>query len=169
MRAAAFCILLLLAATGCAGTREGQEKPPDERYGHRFDDEGPEGRRTLDVTPAASEAEYFHYPAVIDTVHVRPASFQSDLAEGGQVPVEILVKGSIPDSCTELHDVEQSRAGHMVDMRLTMRKPQGGVCAQVIRPFRFYLELDGLYGPGSYTLSLNGKVFTFTIRPEGTS
>ena len=34
----------------------------------------------------------------------------------------------------------------------------------VVRPFRFYLNLDGLYEPGAYTLKLNDRVFPFTLR-----
>ncbi|MEX0600492.1 MAG: hypothetical protein WD021_11235 [Rhodothermales bacterium] len=148
----------------CTGSKE-VEAPPDERFGHRFVDQGPEGRRTIDVTPPRSGAEFYYYPAVIDTVQVRPASFTTGLAESGQVPVEVLVKGSLPDACTELHDVDQERMGHLIEIRLEMRRPRGVVCAAVARPYRFYLALDGLYGPGSYTLKLNRKVFPFGIRP----
>jgi hypothetical protein len=157
------CVPLLVS---CSGSRE-VESPPDERFGHRFEDRGPEGRRTLDVTPVGSEARYFSYPAVVDTVHARPASFQSDLVENGRVPVEILVKGSLPDACSELHEARQERAGHIINMRLEMRRPQGAVCATVVRPFRFYLQLDGTFEPGSYTIRLNHDVYTFSVRgPE---
>jgi len=34
----------------------------------------------------------------------------------------------------------------------------------VMRPYRFYLRLDGTYGEGSYTLKLNNRVFPFSVR-----
>ncbi len=165
-RPAAILGVLLLAS--CAGSREA-EVAPDEHYGHRYDDRGPEGRRTLEVAPPAADVEFFYYPAVLDSVHFRPASVESDLAENGAVPVETVIKGSLPDACSELHDLKQERAGHIVRMRLEMRRPQGAVCAMVVRPFRFYVTLEGLYPPGSYTLKLNNRVYTFTVRGTGYS
>lgn len=156
-------VLLASIQVSCVGSKA-VEAPPDEQFGHRYDDRGPEGRRTLEVRSPASNATYFYYPAVVDTVHARHASFQSDVVENGRVPVEILVKGSLPDACSELHDARQERSGHIIKMRVEMRRPQGAVCARVIRPFRFYQTLDGTYAPGSYTLKLNGWVHTFSVR-----
>ena len=45
-----------------------------------------------------------------------------------------------------------------------MRQPIDEVCAQVVRPFRFYLILEGGFVPGSYTLTLNGAAHPFRIR-----
>lgn len=156
-------ILLAPLLVSCSGSREA-ESLPDQRFGHRFEDRGPEGRRTLDVAPADSGTRYFYYPAVVDTVHARPASFRSDLVENDRVPVEVLIKGSLPDACSDLHAVRQERAGHIINVRLEMRRPQGAVCATVVRPFRFYLMLDGTYPAGSYTLKLNRWVYTFSVR-----
>ena len=35
---------------------------------------------------------------------------------------------------------------------------------QVLRPFRFYLPLEGVFEPGSYTLKVNGAATPFRIR-----
>ena len=156
-------IAVLLLLTSCLGPRNA-EIPSEEIYGHRNSAEGPGGRRTLTVTQPDSAESYFYYPAVFDTVHVRPAFFGSEHVENQQVPVEVLVKGSLPDACSELHDVSQERYGHIIEVTLQTRRPQGAVCATVIRPFRFYLKLEGMYGTGSYTLKLNNKPIPFTVR-----
>lgn len=158
------CVLMSVALSACLGSRE-VEKPPDERYGHRFESEGPEGRRTIAILPPDSAESYFYYPAVFDTVHVRPAPLTGDVAVNSEVPVEILVKGSMPDGCTAMHDVSQERFGHIIHVRVEMRKPEGSVCTRVIRPYRFYLRLDGTYGEGHYTLKMNNRVFPFAVRP----
>ena len=159
-------MLLSAALAGCVGSRE-VEVPPDEQYGHRFETEGPEGRRTFEITPADTSLSYFYYPAAVDTVHIRPAPFESPDVEDQQVPVEVLVKGALPDACSELHDVDQERFGHIIEMRVQMRRPQGAVCASVLRPYRFYVRLEGFYGAGSYTLKLNNRAHTFSVRgPE---
>lgn len=147
--------------SACAASRD-VERPPDDRFGHRFEEQGPEGRRTIAVLPPDSAVTYFYYPVVIDTVHVRPAVFDSLAAL--LVPVEVLVKGSLPDGCTELHDVLQERFGHIIHLNIRMRRPQGAVCTRVHRPYRFYVRLDGLYEEGHYTLKLNERVYPFSIR-----
>ncbi len=158
----AYALVILLFA-GCLPSRPA-ELPPDDRFGNRIEGEGPDGRRTVVVTPPDSGRTYLYYPAVYDTVHVRPAA-PSDAHT--PVPVEVLVKGAFPDACMEMHEVKQKRTGHLIEVTLTMRKPQGAVCASVLRPYRFYLSLEGLYEPGNYTLKLNGKAHPFTIRaPE---
>ncbi|QXD17155.1 hypothetical protein GQ464_005100 [Rhodocaloribacter litoris] len=152
---------LLWAA--CLGGRP-SEPPPDERFGHRYEERGPEGRRTVVITPPDSGRVYTYYPIVYDTLHVRPAR------PGGPddaVPVEVLVKGAFPDACMELHDVRQTRYDHLIEVEIEMRKPRGAICAMVLRPYRFYFLLEGRYAPGNYTLKLNGNVHPFTVRaPE---
>lgn len=148
----------------CVGSREA-DVPPDERFGHRFEESGPEGRRTIAILPADSAVSYFYYPAVLDTVHIRPAPFTSPAAAGAEVPVEVLVKGSLPDGCTELNDVTQERYGHIIVMKVETRRPQGAVCTRVMRPFRFYVRLEGMYGPGSFTLKINDRYYPFSVDP----
>lgn len=160
-----FCLLAALLGTGCLGARETEEQPPDERFGHRYTDDGPEGRDTIVIAPPDSVQRYFVYPAVYDSVYVRPAPFGAPaLGEAPETQVEVLVKGAFPDACAVLHDVEQARFGNLIDVTLAMRKPEGAVCAAVRRPYRFYLLLDGVYEPGHYTLTLNGIVHPFEVR-----
>lgn len=157
--------MLLSVFWGCIGSKE-VERLPDEQFGHRYEEEGPEGRRTIIISPADSAESYFYYPAVFDTVTVRPALFGTQAEMDGAVPVEILVKGAIPDGCTQLHDVSQERSGHIIEVDFQMRRPQGAVCTQVRRPYRFYLQLAGTYSPGNYTLKLNDRAIPFTVRRQ---
>jgi hypothetical protein len=82
--------------------------------------------------------------------------------------VEVLVKGALPDACSALDAVTQRQTGHFVTLALTMRQPRGAVCAQVVRPYRFYVRLDSLFEAGSYTLTLNGRTVPFQIRTAPT-
>ena len=158
----AFVLLGLVA--GCVGSRSAEEVSPDEQFGHRYDTEGPDGRRTITIAPADSEQDYFYYPATFDSVNVRPAPFVVGLpAEGQDVEVEVLIKGAFPDACMELHRVEQERAGHIINATLEMRRAQGSICASVRRPYRFYMMLEGRYSVGNYTLKLNGEPISFQV------
>ena len=150
-------LLSLLALAACTGAGRATA---DQRYGTRTDGWGPDGRETLLLAPPADSSGVFTYAAVVDSVAVRAAA---PGAPGEAVPVEVLVKGALPDACSALDAVTQERTGHFVTMALTMHQPRGAVCAQVVRPFRFYVRLDGLFVPGSYTLRLNGRVTPFQI------
>lgn len=155
--------LVLLAATlaACSGMR--QEVPAEERFGVRPDSLD-DGSERLDIAAPDSAQDYFYALAILESVSVRHAPFpEADSAQG--VPVEVLVKGALPDACTELHRVSQERTARLISVELTMRRPRGAVCATVVRPYRFYLLLDGTYAPGAYSLSVNGTAKPFEIRP----
>ncbi len=159
-------LLLLVAAStvvlaACAGGA-GSQAPERDRFGYRVGGVGPDGRETVLLTPVSDSTRYLFFPAVVDSVAIRPAGRP---ATGDAVAVEVLVKGTLPDACAQLTEAEQQRQSHYVTVDLTMRQPLESVCAQVVRPFRFYLMLDGAYEAGSYTLTLNGTTYPFQILP----
>ena len=157
-------LLGLVSVAACTGSRP-DEVPPDERYGHRYEDEGPRGRRTIALTPPPEDEAYFTYPLIVDSVQVRHAPLDPARPPQSQaVEVEVLVKGAFPDGCYTLHDLDQERLGHFVNVTLTMRKPEGAMCTMALRPLRFYFALDGLYEVGAYRLMLNGDPYPFTVR-----
>lgn len=159
-------LLLVGLTTGCVGSRSAEDVPPDQQFGHRYDDDGPQGRMTIAITPADGSIDYFYYPATFDSVHIRPAPFDpASPAEMQQVDVEVLVKGAFPDACMELHAIEQERAGNIINATLEMRRARGAICASVHRPYRFYVMLTGQYGIGHYTLKLNNTVIPFEVMP----
>lgn len=154
-------VLALLILAGCTTIRR-EEPAPETQFGHR-EEVSDDGRVTTVIAPADGSQVYRFRDASIEEVTVRPAppSLQA-------TPVEVLVKGAFPDSCTELHEAVQSRTAAIVSVKLTTRRPQGALCAAVIRPFRFYLLLEGSYEPGPYTLRLNGEAYPFEIRSPQT-
>lgn len=160
---AAAALALAAGLAACAGA--GRPRPPDDEFGHRYGGVAPDGRETVLLAPPDSNVAYVTLPAVLDSVVVRPA--RAGAPAGAEVAVEALVKGTLPDACTVLDEAVQERASHLVRVTLTMRQPHGALCAQVVRPFRFYLPLTGAYAPGSYTLFVNGVAYPFRIRAEG--
>lgn len=161
MKAPALLLLAFLFAA-CGGSEEATAPDGDTVYGHRYGTVAPDGRETVFLSSPDSVRRVLIYPAVLDSVAVRlerPAT-----AADMPVRVEVLLKGILPDACSRLENATQVRRGHLIDVELTIRQPRGRACALVVRPFRFYLPLDGTYGPGSYTLKVNGAVLLFRIR-----
>lgn len=159
MRAALLSLIAALALAACAGSGS---TSPDDAFGHRYEGTAPDGRETMILAPPDTAETHFTYPAVLDSVHVRLARVEAP--PGAAVPVEVLIKGALPDACSVLDAVAQERLGHFITVTLTTRRPQGAICAQVVRPFRFYLPLDGFLEPGAYTLRVNDTVHPFRIR-----
>ncbi|MEM6327572.1 MAG: hypothetical protein AAF791_10680 [Bacteroidota bacterium] len=155
-------LLATLALVGCSGGGEATSPDGDETFGHRYGSLAPDGRETVFLSPPDSVRRVLVYPAVLDSVSVRlerPATLRTK-----PVRVEVLLKGVLPDACSRLQNAEQIRRGHLINVDLTIRQPRGRACAQVVRPFRFYLPLDGTFEPGSYTLKVNGAALPFRIR-----
>ena len=159
-------VALSLGLAACSGGGASSDRADRDRFGYRLGGVGPDGRETVLLAPVSDSTRYLLFPAVIDSVAIRPAGRPSP---GDAVAVEVLVKGALPDACAELTDVDQSRQSHYVTVDLTMRQPRETVCAQVVRPFRFYLMLDGAYEAGSYTLTLNDAVHPFQVLPARTA
>ena len=157
------CALFLSVVAGCTGSRAAPE--PDAQFGHRYDNPAPDGSHTIVTTPTLEGETYRIYPASFEAVVVRPAPFVRTVpADTQTVAVEVLIKGALPDACMQLHDFGQERAGNIIRATLQMRRAQSAMCASARRPYRFYVMLEGRYGPGHYTLQLNGEAISFRIR-----
>jgi hypothetical protein len=158
--------VLMLALPACSGLRApdaAEDLPPDERFGHRYEGDAPDRRETMLLQPLEPGVEAFSYPVYLDTVVVRVPHPQTAAAAEAGVPVEVLLKGAIPDGCSSLGEVRQERNVNLLNVTLEMRRPKGAYCTQVVRPFRFYLTLDGRYTPGHYTLKVNDLVQPFQV------
>ena len=156
------CLALLLPfVASCGGTSNsastgGTDDSAVDRFSDLVDDE----RETVMITTAEESAgEFSMSPAVFDTVIVRSVP-----ATGSEARiVEVLLKGYFPDGCSELHDLTQANTEGGQTATLTMRRPQSAICTQVIRPYRFFFELEERFQPGEHTLTVNDKAFRFTV------
>ncbi len=93
-------------------------------------------------------------------------AFQESFPLGVQVEVE----GDLPDSCTELGDVIQTRNEKTGDFIVTLqtKKPLDAVCAQVLSAFDTSFVLEGTDGlpKGDYTVIVNGVKESFTFEVD---
>lgn len=167
-RALLFLIVAgMVVLAGCAGMRGPEDAPPDLRYGHRFDDVGPEGRITLYIEDPENGAEFFTYPVAVDSVTVRYGQFVHGIdPEIQRVAADVVLMSAFAEDCYTLHSLRQRRIGHIIEIELLMRKPRDVACNRVRIPFRHYFVLEGSYRPGHYTMKINDRVAPFQIRPH---
>ena len=95
--------VILVASSGCMSGKSTGE-PVDTGFGNREADEA-DGRSTVVVTSIPNAADY-----AVSSVPYESADVRVGTTSNGSSPVEILVKGSFPDSCTELHGANQTRS-----------------------------------------------------------
>ncbi len=157
----------LMAVILLGGCKTIENLRNEEKFGQREVGTGDDGRQTIVISPADEAVEYRFFDATYESVVIRQAKADPiGNTASSKYKVEVLIKGAFPDSCSELHSIDQQRAGNLILATLTMRRPQGAVCASVLRPYRYYMDLEGTFEPGSYSLKLNESTHPLVIRPS---
>lgn len=91
-------------------------------------------------------------------VHVLPGG------SGGIVASAVaIVRGHLPDVCTEIDEIDQSSLGTRIELRITTRRPFGAVCAQQIVPWERSVQIPGLARGGLYSVVANGVSTSVTV------
>lgn len=89
------------------------------------------------------------------------------MKESFPVQVDLLVKGYLPDPCTELGNIREQLVGNVFNVSLEMRKQKHTdlMCAQVIEPYETTIPLTKVLGisAGEYTVNVNGFETKFTM------
>jgi hypothetical protein len=79
--------------------------------------------------------------------------------------ISVYIKGGLPDGCTSFHDIETTRNGSTVDIKVTIQRPVGVSCPAIYTNFEQYVNLGIDFNFGTtYTLNVNDYSTTF----EGT-
>ena len=73
------------------------------------------------------------------------------------------VKGYLPDSCTRLDAVTQSRQGNLITVSITTLREQDAICLQRIETVERTIPLEGGFLPGQYVLRVNNVAQQFTL------
>jgi inhibitor of cysteine peptidase len=89
------------------------------------------------------------------------------LRESFPVQVGVIVKGDLPDGCTNLGDAKQQLVGKTFNINLETKKLKDGdiMCTQALVPFDTTINLDNVVGisAGEYTVNVNGVSKKFTM------
>jgi inhibitor of cysteine peptidase len=109
---------------------------------------------------AGEESQYEVGQAMVDSIDIT-------LKESFPVQVDVLVKGNLPDGCTELGDAKQQLLGKTFNINLETRKLKDAdvMCTQALVPFEETIALENVVGitAGEYTVNVNGVSKTFVM------
>lgn len=97
-------------------------------------------------------------------------SVEVALLESFPVQVQVIAKGYLEDSCTEIAEIQKQQIDNTFEITITTKKPADAICAQVIKLFEenISLEAEGLK-KGTYTVNVNGKTEEFTLETDNVS
>ncbi len=84
-------------------------------------------------------------------------SFDILLMESFPLQAAIVVRGSLPDGCTQLGEMTQVREGNVLRVTIQTQRPSEAICTMALVPFeqRYTLDILGLER-GEYSVEVNG-------------
>ena len=140
--AASFVALLALSACGEAGNPTPTPPP------------------TGTPTSTTGSGDTIEGKAPVETVEIR-------ILESMPVQVQVVATGYLPDACTKMGEITQSRDGNTFNITIATTRPAEAACAEVINPFVETIPLDvaGL-AAGTYTVNVNGVTGTFELTAD---
>jgi hypothetical protein len=95
--------------------------------------------------------------ATVDSVEIR-------ILESFPVQVQAVIRGSLPDGCTQIDQIAQTREGNAFSVTIATIRPADAICTQVLALFEKVIPLDvaGL-SDGVYTVLVNGVSASFEL------
>jgi hypothetical protein len=105
-------------------------------------------------TPAGG---FVHGEAMVESIDIL-------ILESFPVQVNVLVRGNLPDGCTEIDEALVDQQGNTFNVNLTTRRPAEIPCTEALVPFEHTvpLEVHGLPA-GDYTVVVNGVEGVFNL------
>jgi hypothetical protein len=77
------------------------------------------------------------------------------------------VQGEVGDGCASLVPPTQARKGNVIDLNLDVQRPSSGPCTMILQLLDRWIDLDGTFTPGEYTLNAEAKSVTFKLIDDG--
>lgn len=98
--------------------------------------------------------------APVERIEVHPLG-------GHRFAAQLVVRGVLPDACTDLDDVRRRRSGRDFEITLTMRRRPGRDCGSGPEPYEKWIALylePGDYG--HYRVAVNGVAGSFYVSSD---
>mgnify|MGYP001047557168 CR=1 FL=1 len=140
--AAVFITLALLAAACSSQVTPAPVEPP-----------------LAEEPPATEEpvGELVIKPAPVDGVELL-------LLESFPLQMNAIVRGNLPDGCSEISHSDQTTDGNVIRIDLYTRRPADAICTLALVAYEETIPVDILGLPaGEYVVSVNGVEASFTL------
>jgi inhibitor of cysteine peptidase len=115
---------------------------------------------TAAPTPGAPEptgAGVIRGQAIVEEIDIQ-------ILESFPVQVHVVARGYLPDGCTEIDEIEKTRAEQTFQVTITTVRPADAVCTEALVPFEEVISLDVLgLEAGIYTVDVNGVTGSFEL------
>ncbi len=97
-------------------------------------------------------------------------SVDVQIMESFPVQVRAVIRGDLPDGCTEISELVVSRESETFTIIITTSRPIAAVCTTSLVPFEESVGLDVLDLPaGTYTVTAYGKSADFTLAVQNSA
>jgi hypothetical protein len=86
------------------------------------------------------------------------------ILESFPVQVRAIIRGSLPDGCTTVKEINPTRDGKAFNIQIITERPAGAMCTEALVPFEETVSLD-VYGlpAGNYTVKAGEQTASFTL------
>jgi inhibitor of cysteine peptidase len=86
------------------------------------------------------------------------------ILESFPVQINVVARGYLPDGCTEIDEIERTRAEQTFQITITTVRPADAACTEALVPFEEVISLDVLgLEAGIYTVDVNGVTGSFEL------
>ncbi len=115
---------------------------------------------TQDNKNESQDGDYIYRTAVVESTEIM-------VLESFPVQIHVVVKGYLPDGCTEIDRVEKERDGNTFTVTITTKRPKDMMCTQAIVPYEKVVPLD-VYGlkAGTYDVNVNTVTDSFELSTD---
>jgi inhibitor of cysteine peptidase len=146
----ALALAIVLVVMGCAS-------PSTPTPGIPPTDELPAGQPTPEPTAGGNEDEPIIKEAPVDSVELL-------MMESFPLQMSAIVRGNLPDGCTEISHWELMREVTAIRITLFTCRPADAICTQALVAYEESIPVDILGLPaGEYVVSVNSVEATFTL------
>jgi len=88
---------------------------------------------------------------------------ETGVSASSPATVTMQVSGYQPDGCLIPVQVEQTRAGNKVTVKIFRMMPTDVMCSMQLNPYNETITLDGTFESGNYTIDVNGTIVELKV------
>jgi len=88
---------------------------------------------------------------------------ETSVSTGSPATVTLQISGYQPDGCQLPVQVDQTRAGNQVTVKIYRIVPVDVMCTMDLNPYNDTITLDGTFESGDYTIDVNGTIVPLKV------